>query len=66
MYEALDEIRNWPPAKDVFDQFSKLSAYMERFESLPNVKRYMSTDTFKELSFFGPTVLRRYQESSLN
>lgn len=51
-YEALDSIRIVCPT--VFASYSNLIAFMERFESLPKIKEYMSSPKYRRLPIYGP------------
>ncbi|XP_060552241.1 glutathione S-transferase Mu 1-like [Ruditapes philippinarum] len=47
MYEILDQLRRMQP--DSLNAFPKLQAFLDRFESLPKVKEYLSLDKVKNL-----------------
>nr|KAG5711305.1 hypothetical protein BaRGS_006002 [Batillaria attramentaria] len=44
MYELLDQHRLMIPG--VLDNYPKLTAFMDAFEALPNIKKYMASDKF--------------------
>ena len=44
MYELLDQHRLMK--EDSLKEFPKLLAFLDRFEALPSIKKYMSSDKF--------------------
>ena len=44
MYELLDQLRLMK--EDVLKDYPKLVAFLDRFEALPSIKKYMSSDKF--------------------
>lgn len=44
LYELLDQLRLMK--KDILDDHPKLVAFLDRFEALPTIKKYMSSDKF--------------------
>ena len=41
---------------DLFEEFPKLKAYLERFEALPAIQAYMRTDKYVAKPFNGPSA----------
>ena len=44
MYELLDELRLMK--EDILNKYPKLLAFLDRFEALPSIQKYMTSDQF--------------------
>ena len=55
-YEYLDWYRVFAKSKPIFEKFPNVSAYMKRFEELPNLKEYIASDQHRLADCVSPFV----------
>ncbi|KAH9363368.1 hypothetical protein HPB48_006474 [Haemaphysalis longicornis] len=60
LYEALDW--NHELSTDAFEGFPALTAYLERFEELPNIAEYFTSDNYSKYPIFGPMLKWGFQK----
>lgn len=60
-FEYLDWYRDFvdPDAK-VFERFPLMCRYMKRFESLPNLKDYLSSDQYRKARILNPCRVKQF------
>ncbi|KAK8758218.1 hypothetical protein V5799_004151 [Amblyomma americanum] len=54
LYEALDW--NYELNANAFEGFPILTAYLKRFEELPNVEEYLNSDRYSKYPILGPMI----------